>query len=193
MKNLNGTKINLHISINITDLRRHGAIGHGKSKSGVIEWVQDGQLEARIQYKSYVAGDDNSYLRLKYTINETDHHDYTIALSRTAMHFGGYRYWFHCPETDKRVTTLYLEPKDGRFLSRYAIGALYPSQLETDYDRALAMRKKYADKLRGAALVKPKGMHTSTYEKLLDKYKHYNGKAIQIMSERMERYQDRFA
>lgn len=183
-----------NIYIKIKELRRQLVFEEGIIKGGTIDWLEgDDQIEARVQFESSIQDEENANLRLTYCINHTDHQDYDIRLSRTPMHFGGYRYWFHCPETDKRVTTLYLELKDGRFLSRHAIGALYPSQRETDFDRALAMRRKYADKLRGAALVKPKGMHISTYQKLLDKYNRYHHKALKIMAERMDRYHLKFS
>ncbi len=181
-----------YISLIMSNLRCQSVIEDGASKSGIIDWRdKDGQLEARIQFKSSTQDDDNATLHVKYGLNETDQHDYTIRLSRSSMNFGGYRYWFHCPETDKRVTVLYLHPEDGRFLSRYAFNELYPSQRQTDFDRALAMRNKYAAKLEGLPETKPKGMHHTTFVKLYDKYKYYNDLAMELMASRFEKYQDK--
>ena len=191
-KNLKSYDLRQLMSLSISDLRHQSVIEDSANKSGIIDWHdKDGKLEARIQFKSSIQDDDNATLHVKYCINDIDQHDYKIKLSRTGMHFGGFRYWFHCPETDKRVTTLYLEPDDGRFLSRCALGALYPSQSQTDFDRALAMRNKYAAKLEGLPDMKPKGMHHSTFIKLYDKYKHYNDLALKLMARRFERYEDR--
>lgn len=189
LENLIAHNFYSHIVLNISTLCFQSLIENGKSKSGVIEWRRDDSTEARIQFKSYIQDEKNAYLHLNYYINDKDHHDYKIHLSRTPMHFGGYRYWFHCPETDKRVTKLYLDIEDGRFLSRHAFNILYPSQRQTDFDRALAMRDKYAEALDGLSFAKPKGMHHCTFMSLYSKYKRYNDKALELMARGLDKYE----
>src|SRR5262245_28369260 len=65
-------------------------------------------------------------------------------------HFcGGLRWWFVCPQLNRRVRKLYL-PLGGRhFWSRCAYELAYASQRETKFDRALRRARKLRLRLGG--------------------------------------------
>lgn len=56
----------------------------------------------------------------------------SIQISKTPCHYGGYRYWFICPECKKRVGVLY---RHGNFKCRHCLGVNYQSQLQQPQDR----------------------------------------------------------
>jgi hypothetical protein len=134
------------------------------------------------------AAESEAFLHLSYIAPQTSAEmDYKISLDHTRAYFGGYRTWFVCPVTGNRAAKLYLDPQNERFVSHRAIDALYESQLNSDYDRALAMKNKVAAKLE-LCLSKPNGMHQKTYQKILDRYARYNKKCYSIITEKMQRF-----
>lgn len=116
------------------------------------------------------------YIRLQYVV--TDHgtgerrdRDYTIKLSSVPLHYGGRRWYFHCPATGRRALKLFLV--QSTFVARAAILPLptYRSQRVSGLDRVIdqrwTLRRRMGDTfsdLYGAPL-KPKGMHRKTFER----------------------------
>jgi len=95
-----------------------------------------------------------------------------IALEWTPCNFGGERPWFICPGAGcgRRVAVLY---GPGRyFLCRHCYELVYQSQRDNAMYRALHRAQAIRQRLGGSANVmepfpeKPKGMHSSTYERL---------------------------
>ena len=95
-------------------------------------------------------------------------HEERVRLSWEACRFGGRRPFFHCPECDQRVLVLYGRE---RFLCRACHGLSYPSQRERAPDRAIRRANRIRARLGAqpgclTELVRPKGMHRRTYERL---------------------------
>ncbi len=111
---------------------------------------------------------DSKALKLAYSYCGKDY-CYKIRLDKTPCHYGNYRYWFNCPNCNKRVSVLYCA---GLYVCRHCIGANYASQLEQPYDRLFRKVEKIRHRLGWQAGIanghgaKPKGMHYQTYFKL---------------------------
>jgi hypothetical protein len=97
----------------------------------------------------------------------------TIWLNHTAPHFGGKRAWFSCPQCCKRVAVLFRV--DRRFRCRKCHKLSYPTQSWDEFDRSGNEARKIRIKLGGSGALKedfpskPKGMHFTTYCRLLQK------------------------
>jgi hypothetical protein len=75
--------------------------------------------------------------------------DDKVYLAPTRPQLGGLRWWFVCPQLNRRVRKLYL-PLGGRhFWSRHAYELAYVSQRETKFDRALRRARKLRLRLGG--------------------------------------------
>ena len=113
----------------------------------------------------------------------------TVWLETTPCALGGSRRWFTCPSCGKRVAVIY---GAGRlFGCRKCKGLAYTSQGEADDDRAA----RRADRLRkrlgwqpgilnGPGL-KPKGMHHSTYTRLLAQHDLFVGLSLAGMAKKL--------
>jgi hypothetical protein len=108
----------------------------------------------------------------------------SVSLDRTACNFGGERPWFVCPEAGcgRRVTILY---GPGRyFLCRHCYDLVYESQRENQMHRALRRAQAIRERLGGSANMtkpfpeKPKGMHSSTYDRLF--WEHHEAEMKQL-------------
>lgn len=108
-------------------------------------------------------------------------YSYSIRLDKTACHFGNYRHWWLCPKCSKRVAVLYCA---GTYVCRHCIGANYQSQLETKTDRiycklnALRERLGWSVGIINGIGAKPRYMHHSTYERLINEYERLEQKLI---------------
>ncbi|WP_333613673.1 hypothetical protein [Psychrobacter sp.] len=109
------------------------------------------------------------------------HHSYNIELAKTSCNYGNYRYWFLCPSCSKRVSVLYCA---GTYVCRHCIGANYHSQLQQPVDRIYTKLNALRERLGWQVGVihgigeRPKGMHHSTYERLLVEYEQLINKLI---------------
>ena len=97
---------------------------------------------------------------------------YPVSLDWTSCNYGGKRPWFLCPAKGcgRRVAVLY---GGSIFACRHCHQLAYPSQRETDYDRAARRANKIRERLGWEQGIfnpkgwkKPKGMHWRTFERL---------------------------
>ncbi|WP_168623215.1 hypothetical protein [Roseicyclus persicicus] len=96
-----------------------------------------------------------------------------IELSKTPAHFGGSRYWLHCPRCSARGAVLYLVKS---FACRKCHELRYTAQFESPRERMRRRLLKIRE-LIGSDLVienplnpPPKGMSVRKWERLLDEY-----------------------
>ena len=109
---------------------------------GTVTWSRGGEPIGNISYR--VIGDEEpELLRLIYTITkhrtgEKKDFDYPVRLATTSLPWGGYRYWFRCPNfrCGRRVSVLYLPPHGEIFACRHCYGLSYRSRQEGYKDRA---------------------------------------------------------
>ena len=106
-------------------------------------------------------------LTLKYWIGSGDERrdaSQRIYLAVSPCHFGGVRRWFTCPVCGRRAGLLYL--RSGRFACRHCQRVSYTCQSEGHIARAWRRQGK-AEARIGEDYERPKGMRTTTYERLL--------------------------
>jgi hypothetical protein len=135
--------------------------------------------ELAIEFESSATNPRNSWLRLRYAIRdywtgEQHQIDDKIYLTASRPWFGGQRWWFVCPNENRRVRKLYLPRGARRFRSRGAYRLAYASQRETVHDRAMRRAQKLCrrlgdDPMDGHYPEKPPRMRGATYDRLLNK------------------------
>lgn len=108
-------------------------------------------------------------------------YSYSIRLTKTACNYGNYRYWWLCPNCSKRVSVLYCA---GAYVCRHCIGANYGSQLQQPIDRiysklnAIRARMSWQVGVIHGVSKRPKGMHHSTYKRLIKDYEQLTAKLL---------------
>lgn len=124
------------------------------------------------RYREQLKQGNAKYIEVSYT-HRSKPYQYSIQLSKSACHYGGYRYWWLCPSCSKRVAVLYCA---GTYVCRHCIGANYGSQLQQPIDRlfsradAIRQRLGWQSGIAHGIGERPKGMHHSTYYRLLNEY-----------------------
>lgn len=108
-------------------------------------------------------------------------YSYLIHLTTTTAHYGGSRYWFNCPQCSQRTSVLYCA---GKYACRHCIGAKYDSQLCQPIDLVYSRLNALRERLRWQVGIihgigdKPKGMHHSTFKRLLNEYEQLQQQVI---------------
>lgn len=98
---------------------------------------------------------------------------YDVAVTRTACNYGNYRYWWLCPKCGRRVGVLYCA---GAFVCRHCINTPYQTQLMQPLDKLFRKVEKIRHRLGWQAGIangnqgRPKGMHFTTYWRLVDEH-----------------------
>jgi hypothetical protein len=111
-------------------------------------------------------------------------HDQRIALITEPRHFGGQQWYFVCPATHRPASVLWKPPGDQCFASRQAWGrqVAYASQFKDRTDRAHHGQAKIKSRLCSIGGFdpdewdfppKPKWMRWSTYNRIEEKFDHY--------------------
>ena len=137
----------------IDTLVRAGAIKPGAYVEGSLK-LPSRDDELAIEFESSATNPRNSWLRLRYAIRdywtgEQHQIDDKIYLTASRPWFGGQRWWFVCPNENRRVRKLYLPPGARRFRSRRAYRLAYASQREAVHDRAMRRARKLCRRLGG--------------------------------------------
>lgn len=89
----------------------------------------------------------------------------------TKCNFGSERFWFYCPNCDRRAASIFVVGPP--FRCRVCLRLTYQSQRQRYGDRVLARSVRISRRLGGTTdafsfASKPKGMHSRTYERLLE-------------------------
>ena len=108
----------------------------------------------------------------------------------TPCNYGGSRAWFRCPAVDcgRRVAILY---GGTIFACRHCYRLAYSSQRENLDDRATRRADKIRDRLEwepgilNGHGIKPKGMHSRTYQRLIIKHDAHVGISLNIMQQQV--------
>ena len=159
-------------SIDIRLWHREGLLSPGQSFNW--KWSYDGEPIGSIQVLT-----ESERVQLKYSYcsfnQEWGHEYYPVHLNWTSCNFGGERPWFLCPASGcgHRVAVLY---GGNVFACRHCHDLAYQSQRESIDNRALRRANKIRDRLEWEPGVlngkgpKPKGMHWSTFQRLISEY-----------------------
>lgn len=134
---------------------------------GSWQWFMDGEAISVIDYFY-----DLEQLTLRYTSNEQSL-QYPIQVTTTDCHYGGVRYWFLCPQCNKRALKLYL--KHSMFGCRSCQRLNYATQQNNKLDSTRLSLMRVCNRLGWRhenihipmyKKIKPKGMHDSTFKRL---------------------------
>ena len=131
-------------------------------------------------YNTHLRNGKADSLRMNY-IYRGEPYSYSIKLSKTTCNYGGCRHWFNCPSCSKRVSVLYCR---GTYICRHCTKANYGSQLEQPIDNlfrrlnAIRARLGWQVGIANGYEYRPKGMHQTTYNKLIGEYDNLMEKLI---------------
>ena len=153
--------------LDVADLWRAGWMVPGQTAGGRL--AQDGSVDARVDLSGQVLP------QVRLTDFRTGYERaQVIRLTSTRSAIGTARWWLVCPATGRRVRVLYRLPGQEQFAGRRSLGITYLSQRQTDAARAMARATSARRCLcaapsgsGSASPVRPRGMHASTYARLL--------------------------
>lgn len=166
--------------VDIAWMLRTGRAMEGQFRTGTLSWTCRGKPSGFINYTCDMRDLDNAFLELRFTVTRRssgESKDYRrhVHLSCTKPHFGGRRWWMHCPVNGSRVGKLYVPRNGDIFASRTAWKLGYQSQRDPKRDIAFERLFRLQRKLGSpvgweAGLRRPKGMWHRTYERHVDRY-----------------------
>jgi len=149
-----------HHRLDVHALARDGLL----TGTGTITWTHGDRVTRRMS----VSGDGDG-ITLTYVINDQEIKQ-RVPITKTAVHLGGYRFWFLCPGCDRRIGLLY---GGHLFRCRHCLNLRYASQRETPRFRAISRIQRVRQKLGGTAdllqprPLRPRYMHHRTYDRLV--------------------------
>ena len=131
-------------------------------------------------YRNQLKQTNQDFIEFNYSYRGKAY-NYSIQVSKTPCNYGHYRHWWLCPSCSKRTGVLYCA---GSYVCRHCIGANYHSQLQQPVDRIYSKLNALRERLGWQVGIihgigeRPKGMHHSTYERLLVEYEQLTNKLI---------------
>ncbi len=181
-------------SMDVRYLQRNGLLSAGRSF--VLNWTRNGKKEASIQVRTEA---DRVILDYRHQRNDSEwkSQNYPVRIEWTSCHYGGARAWFLCPANGcgRRVAKLHLN--GAIFACRHCYRLAYSCQRENQDDRATRRADKIRDRLKwepgilNGHGIKPKGMHSRTYQRLTIKHDAHVGISLNIMQQRMRMIETR--
>jgi len=130
-------------------LRRNGFIVPGYRRTAFLHWTRQGIRTASIAVIVDLSDPGREFATLLYSFRGNRIEQY-VTIDAVPCRYGGFRYYFLCPDTGARVETLVpSDIADGRCISRSAAALSYASQSETELDRLWRAQEKAADKAFG--------------------------------------------
>ena len=133
------------------------------------------------RYREQLRHGNAQSIEVSYT-HRSKPYKYFIQLSKSACHYGGHRFWWLCTKCHQRTSILYCA---GLYVCRHCIGANYGSQLQQPIDRLFSRISDIRARLNWQQGVihgigeRPKGMHNSTYERLVNEHEQLTAKIWQ--------------
>ena len=121
--------------LSIAALRASGPLSAGVWRKGSIV-CGDGLC---VVFELNTCSGDSGAIWLKYVVEGQKVHE-CISMTASIPNFGGRRWWFRCPLTDRRVSNLYLPPGERTFGSRVAYKLTYRSCQESGRHHRLLRR-----------------------------------------------------
>jgi hypothetical protein len=191
-----------YLDLDIRTLNQRGWLD--KTTYQNLSWKKNGReigsvrflVWTRVQFPS-----EKPNIRLKYKsrTNGGDWQElnYEIELEATKCNFGGERYWFKCPECNKRAGVLY---GGTIFKCRTCHGLVHKSRNESSLDQAIRAFHKAKDLLDPNGYLsfydpvewidKPKGMRHNKFITKKHKLLEIQSKVTSLMPERLRTYID---
>jgi hypothetical protein len=185
-----------YLDLDIRTLNQRGWLD--KTTCQNLLWKRNGKEIASVQFLVWT-GVQFPSVRLKYKTRtnggDWQEMDYEIELDTTKCNFGGERYWFKCPECNKRACVLY---GGTIFKCRSCHGLVHKSRNESTLDQAIRAFYKKKDQLDPNAhlslydsiawLGKPKWMRYKTFESKKCELLYLERKTTELMINRLRTY-----
>lgn len=158
--------------IDVRRWQREGFLAPGRRFDWT--WSRRGKVVASIEVAS-----ESDRVILAYRLRRDGENwqsmRYPVMLDWTDCHYGGKRAWFRCVagRCERRVAILY---QANVFTCRHCLRLAYPSQRESDLDRATRQVDRIRERLGWPPSIlngrgnKPKGMHWTTFDRLVDEH-----------------------
>lgn len=166
--------------LDIAWMLRRGLAVDGRFMSGSLSWSRGDNPAGSVGYKCDMSDPEAAKLVLHYIITNNrsgEAREYTlrIALSYTVPHYGGRRWWMHCPVTGARVAKLYMPPGADTFASRKVWRIGYQSQRvsrnNAPFERLFKLQRRLGSEQGwGHGITRPKGMHRRTFERHCERF-----------------------
>jgi hypothetical protein len=118
--------------IDMRVLRRGGLVRPGSIVTGILTWSRYGVAVGEAAVRVDLAEGHSGVLTVAFGAYG-DVHPQEVAIASRPLRYGGRRYYFKCPETEKLCEVLALV--DGVFASRAAQRLAYPSQSDDGLGR----------------------------------------------------------
>ncbi len=147
------------LRLDVPSMRKRGALKAGSIGSWSWHNKRTGEHTGTIGYRT-----QSDVLVLDYSLNG-EPKTQRVPILRTHCTYGNTRPWFACPHCAARVGVLYM--RRGGFYCRKCARVAYYSQSEDECGRAWIKQQKAEAKL-GDGWRRPKGMHETTRERLLE-------------------------
>lgn len=163
--------------LDIRSLHKAGYTNEGCT--GQWGWRSNGEVQSTIQITT-----QKQQMILQYSAGKQNF-NYPIQLQVTPCHYGGVRHWFLCPGCNGRVATLFIT-SNLLFQCRKCQKLNYTSQQESKLDATRYVMYKLRNKLdwqydnawmKYYYKIKPKGMHQTTFDKLVDRHDKLENRA----------------
>ena len=169
--------------------------------SGTWTWSSYGEKLGEVGYTINL-GDESGELRLTYSWSKENRPravECIVRLSSKTLHYGGRRWYMHCPYTGRRSLKLYKFGSVEKFCCRTAIRPLptYASQRvggrERIFAQRWALRRKMGDEYSDlfGEPYRPKGMHAHTFQRYADRdeeLENREGGYLQRLLDRLMKY-----
>jgi len=146
-------------------LRRRGFLKPGQQISGNWTWSRNGERTGSIGFTIDLTDPVGGIARLDYAVNG-EARLRTIEIEAAPCRYGGFRYYFRCPQSGRRCEILCCV--GGEFAARQHHRLTYFSQSETSLDRLARASRKAEEKLR-AENGRPK-LRGANRERLFDRF-----------------------
>jgi hypothetical protein len=163
-------------NIDIREFNQRGWLNN--KEPSTLTWSRRGEKIASVQFLVRTPvqfPEEIPNIRMRYNVRKNagawQELDYKISLTTTECNFGGLRYWFICPDCNKRVCVLYA---DILFKCRTCLGIVHKSRNESALDQATRRLKKEKDNLWPVldlslfdsvrSLYRPKWMRHKTFD-----------------------------
>lgn len=176
------------IRLDIRYLKKRGML-HGGNH--LLSWSWGGEVSSRAVIRVR-AGESITVLCKWYdnSVGMMETLNKTINLARTACPLGGTRQWLVCPHCSRRMAVLILAAPT--LACRHCLDLSYSSQSEDMAYRALRRRNKIADRLgfkdelESFMGKRPKGMHRTTFNRLVREMEDADNLALFSMCARLK-------
>lgn len=176
-------------SLDVNWLSRKGYLMPGLSYS--LSWRRGEEPTGNISVRS-----EHSSLVLEYRWRQSGGEwqgvSERVFLTSTPCNYGGQRLWFMCPHCSRRVGKLFGAGK--YFLCRHCHDLAYESQREDLKGRLLGRAQKIRTRLGGSSSLadpfppRPKGMHETTYRRLMHEAAEAERQRDDLWIERIDSY-----